>query len=162
MSEHVYHTLEPVFDSRSRVLILGSIPSPRSRELGFYYAHPQNRFWKTLAAVFGAPPFRSTEEKRGFCLERGIALWDVIAECDIAGASDASIRRAVPNDISLITKTCDIKKIFTTGRLAHDLLYKLCGIESVCLPSPSAANCAVSEAQLTEKYSAIAEALKNL
>ena len=122
MSEHVYHTLAPVFDGNSRVLILGSMPSPKSRAAGFYYAHPQNRFWKTLAAVFGVPPFLSTEEKRAFCAERGIALWDVIAECDITGASDASVKNAVPNDFSLIFTACDIKTIFTTGKLAHDLL----------------------------------------
>ena len=159
MSEHVYHTLAPVFDGNSRVLILGSMPSPKSRAAGFYYAHPQNRFWKALAAVFGVPPFLSTEEKRAFCAERGIALWDVIAECDITGASDASVKNAVPNDFSLIFTACDIKTIFTTGKLAHDLLYKLCGTESVCLPSPSPANRAVSDEKLLREYSAIKEAL---
>ena len=160
MSVRVFHTLEPVFDADSRVLVLGSIPSPKSRAAGFYYAHPQNRFWKTLAAVFGAPLFRSSEEKRKFCLSRGIALWDVIAECDITGASDASVKNAVPNDISRITGACRIKRIFTTGRLAHDLLYKLCDIDSVYLPSPSAANRAVSDAELISAYSAIVEVLR--
>lgn len=161
MSEHVYHTIPPVYDSRSRVLILGSMPSPKSRAAGFYYAHPQNRFWKTLAGVFGVPPFGSVSEKKEFCLRRGIALWDVIAECDIVGASDASVKNAVPNDFSRIMSECDIKAVFTTGRLAHDLLYKLCGLQSVCLPSPSAANRAVSDERLLREYTAIADVLNS-
>ncbi len=156
--EKVFHTLEPVFDHDSRVLVLGSMPSPKSREVGFYYGHPQNRFWRVLAEVFGAPLPVGTEERKEFVRRRRIALWDVIAECDITGAADSSIKNAIPNDFSLITSTCDIREVFTVGRTATNLYKKFTGNDSVCLPSPSGANCAVSFDKLVSAYAAIAKA----
>ncbi|WP_417193441.1 uracil-DNA glycosylase family protein, partial [Bifidobacterium pullorum] len=104
MTEHVEHGFGPVWDAESRVLVLGSMPSPKSREASFYYMHPRNRFWPVMAAVFADPadpedaPGDTPDSRRAFALRHGIALWDVIAECDIDGASDASIANAVPND----------------------------------------------------------------
>ena len=158
-AEHVFHTIPPLFDERSRVLILGSFPSPKSREVGFYYGHPQNRFWKTLAAVLGEPFPADVPARREMCLRRGIALWDVAAECDITGASDASMRSVVPNDYSVILSACDIRAVFTTGKLAGRLYERFTGRRAVCLPSTSPANRAVSDEQLIRAYSAIAEIL---
>ena len=98
----VTHEIQPVFDSRSRVLLLGTMPSPSSREQGFYYGHPQNRFWRVIAAIFDEPAPRTIEEKRDMLLRHPIALWDVLASCEIEGASDASIRDAQPNDLARI------------------------------------------------------------
>ena len=100
----VLHTLDPVYDARSRVLLLGSMPSPKSRETGFYYGNPQNRFWRVLAAVLSADVPLSVAEKRALCLSRGVALWDVLAACRIRGAADASIREAKANDIGWLLK----------------------------------------------------------
>ena len=97
------HSIPPTFDEHSRVLVLGSFPSPKSREGQFNYGHPQNRFWRVLAQLAGEELPTTNDEKRSFCLRHGIALWDVIAECDIEGASDTSIRNAKPNKLSLIT-----------------------------------------------------------
>lgn len=151
------HTIPPLYDERSRVLILGSFPSPKSRAAGFYYGHPQNRFWRVLADVLGEPFPSSISERREMCLRRGIALWDVVAECDICGASDASVRNAVPNDYGLIFSACDIRAVFTTGRTAERLYERFTGRRAVCLPSPSPANCAVDETRLKDAYSVIAE-----
>ena len=105
--EYVSHPFEPVFDKESRVLILGSIPSPKSRENGFYYGHPRNRFWPVLARVLGEPEPRTVEEKRAMALRRHVALWDVLAGCEIHGADDASIRRPAANDMSRILEAKD-------------------------------------------------------
>ena len=118
---HVVHEFEPVFDEHSRILILGSLPSVKSREQGFYYGHPQNRFWQVTADVFGEPLPRSIPEKKAFLLRCGIALWDVIAECDIIGSSDASIKNAVPTDLSRILNKAPIERIYANGRTAEKL-----------------------------------------
>lgn len=154
----VYHTLQPVFDANSRVLILGSMPSPKSREVGFYYGHPQNRFWRVLAAVLGEPFPVGTDERRAMVLSHGIALWDVLASCEINGASDASIRDAQPNDYARILDVCDIRAVFTVGRTAHDYYAKFGG-DSIYLPSPSAANAAMSLEALTRRYAVIRQFL---
>lgn len=155
----VFHTLPPVFDAHSRVLVLGSFPSPKSRELGFYYGHPQNRFWRALSAALGEPCPVTNEQKRELVLRRRIALWDVIAECDIAGASDASIKNALPNDFSLIFRQCDIRAVFTVGKTAAALYKKFTAKDSICLPSPSPANCALSTERLIEAFGALKEYL---
>ena len=121
----VVHTIPPLYDSHSRVLLLGSIPSPKSREAGFYYAHPQNRFWRVLAAVLGEPVPQSIEEKRAMCLKHHVALWDTIARCDIAGASDLSIRNAEPNDIGKLVRESEITRIFATGGKSAELYRKI-------------------------------------
>ena len=153
--EHIIHSIEPVFDTESRVLILGTMPSPKSREVQFYYGHPQNRFWRVLAAVLGEEVPQSVPEKKAMLLRHRIALWDVLAECEITGASDSSIRNPVANDLSVIL----VQAVFTTGATAWKLYTRLqkphTGIEAVRLPSTSPANCAVKMEALTEAYKAI-------
>lgn len=159
-SGRVLHEFPPLYDEYSRVLILGTMPSPRSRELGFYYMHPQNRFWKMLAAVLSEPFPSTVSERRGLCLKHNIALWDVLASCEINGASDSSIKSAVPNDIPALLKKCPITAVFTTGKKAHGLLRRFFPeIDNVCLPSTSPANRTISEEAMLEEYRAIAAAL---
>ena len=155
MGEIIKHTIEPFIFKEAKVLILGTMPSPKSREQGFYYGHPQNRFWRVLAAVFGEKAPEGVEERKNFLVKHRIALWDVLSECEIDGASDSSIKRAEANDVSGKSVGTDIEAIFTTGRTAHDLLKKLKGTDSLLLPSPSPANCAVTFDEMVEKYSAI-------
>ena len=118
MNQQVFHTLEPIWQPDSKILILGSMPSPKSREIGFYYGHPQNRFWKVLPAIFGEDELPTIEAKTDFLIRHQIALWDVLASCTIRGADDASIRDAKPNDLSLILDHAPIKAIFCTGKRA--------------------------------------------
>ena len=157
--EHIIHSIEPVFDAESRVLILGTMPSPKSREVQFYYGHPQNRLWRVLAAVLGEEVPRSVPEKKAMLLRHRIALWDVLAECEITGASDSSIRNPVANDLSVILDHAPVQAVFTTGATAWKLYTRLqkphTGIEAVRLPSTSPANCAVKMEALTEAYKAI-------
>lgn len=157
--EHIIHSIEPVFDTESRVLILGTMPSPKSREVQFYYGHPQNRFWRVLAAVLGEEVPRSVPEKKAMLLRHRIALWDVLAECEITGASDSSIRNPVANDLSVVLDHAPVQAVFTTGATAWKLYTRLqkphTGIEAVRLPSTSPANCAVKMEALTEAYKAI-------
>lgn len=157
--EHIIHSIEPIFDAESRVLILGTMPSPKSREVQFYYGHPQNRFWRVLAAVLGEEVPQSVPEKKAMLLRHRIALWDVLAECEITGASDSSIRNPVANDLSVILNHAPVQAVFTTGATAWKLYTRLqkphTGIEAVRLPSTSPANCAVKMEALTEAYKAI-------
>ncbi len=155
----VEHELPPVYDERSRVLILGSFPSPKSRETGFYYGHPQNRFWKVLSAVFGEKTPESIDEKKAFLRAHKIALWDVIASCEIKGAGDSTIKNALPNDFSVIFSAAKIKAVFTTGQTAAKLYKKFTGSDSVVLPSPSPANCALPVSDLTREYEKIKRVL---
>ena len=157
--EHIIHSIEPIFDAESRVLILGTMPSPKSREVQFYYGHPQSRFWRVLAAVLGEELPQSVPEKKAMLLRHRIALWDVLAECEITGASDSSIRNPVANDLSVILDHAPVQAVFTTGATAWKLYTRLqkphTGIEAVRLPSTSPANCAVKMEALTEAYKAI-------
>lgn len=146
------HTLEPFIYKEAKILILGSFPSPVSRETGFYYGHPRNRFWMVMSRVYKEETFTNIEQKKDFLKRHNIALWDVVARCKITGASDSSIKDVVPNDISAAVAETDIKRIYTTGKTAHDLLLKYAGIDSVCLPSPSPANCSVGMEELCDKY----------
>ena len=151
----VYHEFPPVFDENSKVLVLGSIPSVKSREEGFYYMHPKNRFWKVLASVFE----EEILDKKEFCLQHGIALWDTCASCEIHASSDASIKNIVPNDLEVIFQKAKIKQIFTTGKKAHDIyqkyLYPIYKIEDICLSSTSPANARKSLEDLTREYQII-------
>lgn len=155
----VVHTIPPLYDSHSRVLLLGSIPSPKSREIGFFYGHPQNRFWRVLAAVLGEEVPQTIEEKRTMCLKHHVALWDTIARCDIAGASDTSIRNAEPNDIGKLVRESEITRIFATGGKSAELYRKLIEptlhIPITQLPSTSPANAAWSLERLIEAYRVI-------
>ena len=158
----VTHEFDAFFDKDSRVLILGTIPSPKSREQGFYYGHPQNRFWKVLADVLGEKVVPQTvEERKKFLKRNRIALWDVLESCEIKGASDVSIRNARPNDMNRILQAADIRAIFATGAKAAQLYKKLCfpecGVEAVRLPSTSPANCGCSYEKLREAYSQICD-----
>ena len=143
---HVEHgEIPPVFDEHSSVLILGTMPSPKSREAGFYYAHPQNRFWRVLAAVLGEPFPPTAEERRSLALRRGVALWDVLEQCDIEGAADSAIKNPVPNDLDFVISQTKIKTVFTTGKKAYSLYNRFCrkstGLDALSLPSTSPANC---------------------
>jgi hypoxanthine-DNA glycosylase len=159
------HPWPPFYDNRSRVLILGTFPSPRSRETGFYYGHPQNIFWKTVAAVLElAEPLRDVQSRRAFLLETHIALWDVLRACDIEGASDASIRNPLPNSFSPLINDSAICAIFTTGKTATGLFNRLCaeeaGLETVYLPSTSPANrAAQAKPEFMQQWTQLATAL---
>ncbi|MBR0598757.1 DNA-deoxyinosine glycosylase [Sinanaerobacter chloroacetimidivorans] len=140
-----YHIFSPVYNQDSKILILGTMPSPASREVGFYYSHPQNRFWRLLSDLLEVDLPRTNEEKQAFLLANGIALWDVLQSCEIQGADDSSIRNGVENDISMVLNQADIKAVFTTGTKATELYRKLCypktKVPSRYLPSTSPANC---------------------
>lgn len=148
------HNIPPVWNEHSRILILGSFPSVRSREGRFFYHHPQNRFWRVLAAVLQCPVPQTIPEKTDFLLRHRIALWDVIAACDITGSGDSSIRNAVPNDLSAIR--APIGAVFcngqTAGKLYRKHLQPLTGREAILLPSTSPANAAWSQELLTDAW----------
>lgn len=155
----VDHPIEPVFNENSKILILGSFPSVKSREQMFFYGHPQNRFWKVLGAVFESPVPATVEEKRAFLLSHGIALWDVIASCEITGSSDSSIKNVVPNDLGQIIDRANIERIFVNGKTAEKYYrkyqQKTLGREAVCLPSTSPANASWSMEKLTDAWRAV-------
>jgi hypoxanthine-DNA glycosylase len=158
-SETIVHPLDPVFDKNSRVLILGTMPSPRSRAEGFYYGHPQNRFWRVLGDLFHEQTPEGKSAKTEFLLRHHIALWDVLRSCTIVGADDNSIRNPVPNDLSVILSVADIRAVFTTGKKATWLYGKYCfaatGIASEYLPSTSPANGGVSYDKILAAYDEI-------
>lgn len=162
--ESLRHPFPAIYAPDSRILILGSFPSVKSREQMFFYGHPQNRFWRVMAALLGADVPQTVTEKRAFLLANHIALWDVIASCDIAGSSDASIRNAVPNDLTPILETACIRQIFTNGGTAHRLyrkyIYPLTGREDTVLSSTSPANAARSLDALINAWQPVREALK--
>ena len=155
----VKHPIEPVYDKRSRILILGSFPSVKSREKMFFYGHTQNRFWRVVSALFNAPCPETVEEKSSFLLEHGIALWDVIGACDIEGSADSAIKNVVPNDIGMILKCSDIENIFVNGKTAkryYDRFLKdSIKRDAVCLPSTSPANAAWTLEKLITAWSVI-------
>ncbi len=159
MSEAVHHPFSAVFDECSEILILGSFPSVRSREIGFYYGHPQNRFWRVLEDLFLEKVPEGIERKKQFLLSHRIALWDVAASCRVVGSSDSSIKEVVPNDIGMILQKSQIRGIYTNGKTAHALYQKYqlpkWEFEDVCLPSTSPANAAWSPARLCEAWRVI-------
>jgi len=155
----ITHPIPPVFDRYSKVLVLGSFPSVKSREAQFFYGHPQNRFWKVTSAVFETPEPHTIEEKRSFLLSHGIAVWDVIASCDIEGSSDSSIKNVVPNDLTQILNHANIQTVFVNGKTAEKFYNKYIkdtiGREAVCLPSTSPANAAWSPERLITEWKKI-------
>ena len=163
MATLITHTVNPIYDENSKILILGTMLSPKSREVGFYYSHPQNRFWKTIADVLSKEVPITIEEKIKLLRTNGIALWDVLASCLISGADDSSIKDAVPNDFTPLFETASIKAVFTTGKKATDLFKKHCekkyGFEPIYLPSTSPANCRMTQQELTAAYMVIKEQL---
>lgn len=153
------HPFPPLYDENSKVLILGSFPSVKSREEMFFYGHPQNRFWKVIATVCNTDTPVTVEEKKKLLYENHIALWDVIASCDITGSSDSSIKNVVANDLTVILESADIKQIFVNGKTAEKYYNKYIrdtiGIEAVCLPSTSPANAGWKLERLVEAWSGI-------
>ena len=152
---HIKHEFEPVFDKNSKILVLGTLPSVKSRENNFYYGHPQNRFWKLIAALCDEDIVPQTiEEKKQMLLRNHIAVWDVISECDIIGSSDSSIKNVVPVDLSVILDNADIDRIYANGCKAYELYMKYqygkIGREIIKLPSTSPANAAYSLERLLE------------
>ena len=150
-ASRIDHPFAPVYDSESRVLVLGTMPSPRSRTAGFYYMHGQNRFWPVIASLTGErldyandAGSKAVDERRALVLRHGIALWVVLASCDIRGAADTSIKNPVPNDFSKLLASSQIGRIYCTGQTAYKLYTKLCEeaihIGAVCLPTTSSAN----------------------
>ena len=150
------HGFEPICDENSRVLILGTLPSVKSSEQGFYYGHPQNRFWRLMAELLNCPAPKSADEKRAMLLDGGIALWDVVKRCDIEGSSDASIRNAEPNDVMRVLREADIRAIYANGgkaaQLYNKLLLPITGREIITLPSTSPANASWNLERLKEAW----------
>ena len=155
----IQHPIPPVYDRHSEILILGSFPSVKSRETKFFYGHPQNRYWKVLAAVFGQEVPETIEDKKAFLLLNHIAAWDVIASCDITGSSDSSIKNVIANDLSPILKMADIRNIYVNGKTAEKMYKKytepLIQRSCICLPSTSPANAAWKLDKLIEAWSII-------
>lgn len=150
------HPVEALFNENSKILILGTFPSAKSREAKFFYGHPQNRFWRVMARLCDAELPQTVEDKKNLILDNHFALWDVIHSCDVEGSADSSIKNVVPNDISVILKNSKVSRIFVNGKKAESLykkyLEKETGITAVCLPSTSPANASWSEDRLTEYW----------
>ena len=159
--EHIVHSFEPVYDKDSEILILGTLPSVKSRENNFYYGHKQNRFWKVLATLLKEPVPETIEEKKAMLLAHRIALWDVIQSCDIKGSSDSSIKNVQPTDIGMILEKTNITRIYANGNKAGQLYkryqFPVTGIEAMVLPSTSPANAAWSLERLCEVWHVILE-----
>ena len=157
--EHIVHSFEPVYDKASEILILGTLPSVKSRENNFYYGHKQNRFWKVLATLLKEPVPETIEEKKAMLLAHRIALWDVIQSCDIKGSSDSSIKNVQPTDIGMILEKTNVTQIYANGNKAGQLYkryqFPITGIEATVLPSTSPANAAWSLARLCEAWKTI-------
>ena len=157
--EHIVHSFEPVYDKDSEILILGTLPSVKSRENNFYYGHKQNRFWKVLATLLKEPVPDTIEEKKAMLLAHRIAMWDVIQSCDIKGSSDSSIKNVQPTDIGMILEKTNMTQIYANGNKAGQLYkryqFPITGIEATVLPSTSPANAAWSLARLCEAWKTI-------
>ncbi len=157
---HIIHPIPPLYDENSEILILGSFPSVKSREAAFFYGHPQNRFWRVTAGLFGEPVPQTIEEKKKLLSRHHIALWDVIASCSIEGSSDSSIRDVVPNDLRPILASSRVNRIYANGAAATKLYRKyiepVLGMSAVCLPSTSPANAAWDLNRLSAQWRRIA------
>lgn len=158
------HTFEPIFDGNSKILILGTFPSVKSRENNFYYGHQQNRFWSVLAEILETETPKSIPAKRQMLLENHIAIWDVVGSCEISNSADTSIINAAPNDLSVILENADIKTVYANGKTAEKLynkyLLKKTGKEITALPSTSPANAAFSKERLAKAWEIIKEDLE--
>ena len=158
----VMHPIAPIYDKHSTILILGSFPSVKSREEGFFYGHKQNRFWKVVSRVFEEEEPKTIEEKKALLLRNHIAVWDVIARCDIEGSSDSTIKNVQPNDLSVILDNAQIKAIYVNGKTAEKYykkyIEKSINRKAVCLPSTSPANAAWSIEKLLDTWRCIKEA----
>lgn len=159
LTQSIIHPIPPLYDENSRILILGSFPSVKSREAMFFYGHPQNRFWKLMARLFDENAPQSIEEKRALALSHHIAMWDTIHSCTITGSSDSSIKDVVPNDLSVILDDSKVERIFCNGATSHKLymkyIFQSTGIKAVKLPSTSPANAAFSIDKLEKEWRVI-------
>lgn len=155
----IIHPIPPLYGKDSKTLILGSFPSVKSREAAFFYGHPQNRFWAVIAAVFGEEKPQTVEEKKRLALSNGLALWDVIAQCEIMGSADSTISDVTANDLSVILENSSVDRIFVNGKAAEKYYnkhtYPKTGIKAICLPSTSPANAAWSFERLVEAWKII-------
>ncbi|MDD4774220.1 MAG: DNA-deoxyinosine glycosylase [Eubacteriales bacterium] len=155
------HTFKPVFDKNSKLLVLGTFPSVKSRENNFYYGHPQNRFWNVIAGIYQCETPQSVKEKTELLLSNGIALWDVIQKCEIVGSADSNLKNIVTNDINIILSQCDINRIYANGRVAGNIYKKYIepttGREITILPSTSSANASWSLCRLIDIWCCLAE-----
>lgn len=155
----IVHPIPPLFDENSETLILGSFPSVKSREAAFFYGHPQNRFWSVVAAVLGEEKPLTVEEKKKLVLKNKLALWDVIASCEIEGSADSTIKDVTANDLSVIINNSKVKRIFVNGKTAEKYYIKYTfpktGIKAVCLPSTSPANAAWNFERLVDAWKTI-------
>ncbi len=158
------HSISPVYDKNSKVLILGSFPSVKSREINFFYGHPQNRFWKVLSIVLGENEPKSIEEKKSFLLKNNIAVWDVISSCEIVGSSDSTIKNVTVNDLSLILSVANIENIFVNGKMAEkyykEYLEKKLNRKAIVLPSTSPANAVYGLDKLVSEWKVIKKSIK--
>ena len=158
-AERVIHGIAPVYDENSAALVLGTMPSPKSRETGFYYGHPHNRFWRVLAEVFADETPETVAERKAFLLRHRVALWDVCASCEIEGAADASIREVVPNDVGALLAKLNVKRVFFNGAKAQELFERYItppeGVTFTRLPSTSPANAACTLPRLVEEWSVL-------
>jgi len=155
MREIIKHPFKPVYDCHSKILFLGSIASVKSREIGYPYASPQNRFWKVMRIIFN----EEIKDYKQFLLNKKIALWDVIKSCEITGSSDSSIKNVVVNEIWDVISDSNIKYVFTNGKKAYDLynkyVYLKTGIKAICLSSTSPANATKNINDLVAEYKVI-------
>ena len=155
------HNIPPLYNKESQVLILGSFPSVKSREQEFFYSHPQNRFWQVLSNIFESAVPSTVEDKKRLILNNHLALWDVIAECEITGSADSSIKNVIPNDIGKILADSNTRSIFLNGRTAEKYYIRYTepriNKKAICLPSTSPANAAWSVTRLCEEWKIIKE-----
>ena len=155
--DRISHPIPPLYNEASKVLVLGSFPSVKSREGQFFYHHPQNRFWRVISSVFDEPVPNTIEEKRELLLRNRIAVWDVIQSCEIIGSADSSIKNIVANDLSKIMNTARISRIISNGSTSHQLymkhIFPKTGIEALKLPSTSPANAACNMDCLIREWS---------
>lgn len=157
----IIHPIPPLYGKDSKTLILGSFPSVKSREAEFFYGHPQNRFWSVIPLLYGTEKPTTVEEKKKLILENGLALWDVIASCEIVGSSDSSISNVTANDLSVILQNSKVDRIFVNGKTAekyyNKYTYPITGIKAICLPSTSPANAAWNLEKLVDAWKIIKE-----
>ncbi|MBQ7503831.1 MAG: DNA-deoxyinosine glycosylase [Ruminococcus sp.] len=161
-TKNIIHPFPPLYDENSKILILGSFPSVKSREAMFFYGHPQNRFWRVIAALYGEEAPQNIDEKKRLILSHNLALWDSIQSCTITGSSDSSVKDVVPNDLFLIINNSKVDRVFCNGALSHKMymkfIFPLTNIKAVKLPSTSPANAAYSLDRLIEEWKVIKNA----
>ena len=161
-TKNIIHPFPPLYDENSKIQILGSFPSVKSREAMFFYGHPQNRFWRVIAALYGEEAPQNIDEKKRLILSHNLALWDSIQSCTITGSSDSSVKDVVPNDLFLIINNSKVDRVFCNGALSHKMymkfIFPLTNIKAVKLPSTSPANAAYSLDRLIEEWKVIKNA----